>query len=65
MIQLIFEYFCLEYNTAPFILKEFVKKCDNGYDKLSFMNYKLNDPTTKALACTIPWIVNLEEIEFQ
>jgi hypothetical protein len=38
---------------------------ESGFVKMSFKNYRLNEPTIKAIACTIPWIVNLEEIEFE
>jgi len=38
---------------------------DSGYWKLSFTNYSLNEPILKAIACTIPFLVNVEEIQME
>jgi hypothetical protein len=36
----------------------------NGWWRLSFRNYNLNEMTVKALACLIPFLVHVEEVEF-
>ena len=38
---------------------------DSGYWKVSFINYALNEPTLKAFACLLPFLVNVEEIHFE
>jgi hypothetical protein len=37
---------------------------ENGWMKLKFKNYMLNEPTIKAMACVIPFMVNVKEVEF-
>jgi len=37
---------------------------ESGWFKLTFVNYSLNDQTAKAIAGLIPFLVNVEEIEF-
>ena len=63
MIQIIFEYFCLEFKAAPLTIKKFMEPQENGWQKLSFVNYALNEPSSKAIACILPFLVNVEEVE--
>jgi hypothetical protein len=63
-IQLLFEYFCLTFKAAAPRIDRFLTMQLDGWWKLSFRNYTLNEPTTKALACLIPFMVHLDEVEF-
>jgi hypothetical protein len=62
--QLIFEYFCSEFRAAPLHISKFLHKKESGYYKLQFKNYHLNNQTAKSIACLIPWLVQVNEIEF-
>ena len=59
-----FEFFCLEFKAAPLVFGKFMEKQESGWWKVSFKNYHLNEPTTKAIACLIPYLVNVDEVEF-
>ena len=37
---------------------------DNGIWHLRFAQYTLNEPTVKAISCVLPWLVNVDEIDF-
>ena len=63
-IQLCFEYFCLCFKAAAPRIDRFLTMQLDGWWKLSFRNYTLNEPTVKALACLIPFLVHLDEVEF-
>lgn len=41
----------------------FLFEGDNNTTKLSFRNYHLDENTGKALACTIPFMTNIDEVE--
>jgi len=45
------------------VINKFLEKQEDGWWKLSFKNYHLQDPITKAIACTIPFLVNVVEVE--
>ena len=64
MTQMIFEWISQKLGSAPLQIHTFITKLENGYCKLSFTNYFLNEPTLKAIAVLIPWLVNVEEVEF-
>jgi hypothetical protein len=57
MIQLVFEFFCGEFKAAPLFFNKFMQEKENGWMKLTFKNYHLNEPTLKAIACILPWLV--------
>lgn len=40
-------------------------KLDSGWYKLKFRNYTLNEATFKAIASTLPFLVNVVEVEFE
>ena len=64
IIQLIFEFYCQELKAGPIPINDFISWMENGWMKLKFKNYMLNEPTIKAMACVIPFIVNVKEVEF-
>ena len=64
MIQTIFEYFCLEFKAAPLNINKFIESLENGWKKVSFVNYALNEQSSKAIACILPFLVNVEEVVF-
>jgi len=67
IIQLIFEFYCLELKAGPIPINDFIHTLEDGFGwmKLKFKNYILNEPTLKAIACVIPFMVNVKEVEFQ
>ena len=48
---------------APVSLKDFINSSDPKNVKLSFKNYQLDQPSAKALACVIPFMTNINELE--
>ena len=64
IIQLIFEFYCQELKAGPIPITDFMSVADNGWWKLKFKNYMLNEPTLKAIACVIPFMVNVKEVDF-
>lgn len=64
-IQLIFEWYCHVFKAAPLTFRKFMSRMDTGYWKVSFINYSLNEPTLKAIACLLPFLVNVEEIHLE
>lgn len=48
---------------APIDIKNFILPTDNEKTKFSIKNLTLDENTTKALACTIPFILDIYEIE--
>ena len=61
--QLVFEFYCTEFKAIAPRLDKFMTRNDNGWWKLSFRNYILNEPTLKALSCALPFYVQIEEVE--
>jgi hypothetical protein len=56
-VQLLFEYFCMEFKAAPLEFRKFMSRKESGSWCLKFRNYTLNEPTLKAIACVIPFLV--------
>ena len=48
---------------APIKLTDFINSSDPKNVKLSIKNYQLDQPTAKALACTIPFMTRIHELE--
>jgi len=63
-LQLLFEYFCLNFKAAAPSIDKFLTLKENGYWTLAFKNYTLNEPTLKAIACLIPFLVQVDEVHF-
>jgi uncharacterized protein YjbI with pentapeptide repeats len=57
----------LEFKAAPLVINKFLEKHnldqEHSWMKLNFKNYHLNEPTCKAIACLIPFLVNVDEVE--
>ena len=64
MTQIVFEYFCIEFKAAPLVFTKFMEQQESKWYKVTFKNYHLNEATAKAIACLIPFLVNVDEIEF-
>ena len=62
--QLCFEYFCMKFKAAAPDISKFLTRKENGWWVLSFRNYTLNEPTLKAIACLIPFLPQVEELNF-
>ena len=59
-----FEHFCIENKAAPIILSEYFDKSDPQCTKLTFKNIQMDEQTLKSIACIIPMIVDIGELEF-
>jgi hypothetical protein len=63
LVQNVFEHYCVEMKASPIPIKGYIVAGDNKVRKMSFKNFNLDEATVKALACVIPFIVDLEELE--
>ena len=54
----------MEMKAAPIKLSQFYSYDDPKHTKLSFRNYQLDDPTSKALALVLPYIHDIVEVDF-
>jgi hypothetical protein len=61
MIKLVFEQFCIELGAVPIDIAPFITKMENGFWRISMVNFSMNDHTAKALACILPYLVQVEE----
>jgi hypothetical protein len=59
-----FEFYCIEFKAAPLEIKNHMLRKETGAWKLAFVNYALNEPTLKAIACVLPFLVQVDEVEF-
>jgi hypothetical protein len=64
MVNLVFEWINVELGSQPLQITKFLHKQENGFYKLSFNNYSLNEPAAKSIAVLIPFLVNVVEVEF-
>ena len=64
-IQSVFDYYCTEHKAAKVALASFFDDNDPKNYKFSIKNFKLDEGTTKALACIIPFLVDVNEIELK
>ncbi len=64
MVQNVFEHYCVEMKAAPIPIGQYIITGDNKIRKLTLKNFNLDEATTKSLACIIPFIVDIEEMEF-
>ena len=62
-LQSVFEFYCMECSAAPLILTQFMNYSDPNNVKLSIKNYHLDEPTAKALACVVPFMIEVTELE--
>ena len=62
-LQTVLEYYCKEMKAAPISLADFINSSDPKNVKLSIKNYHLDQPTAKALACVIPFMTRIHELE--
>jgi hypothetical protein len=49
---------------APIPIGQYIITGDNKIRKLTLKNFNLDEATGKSLACIIPFIVDIEEMEF-
>jgi len=49
---------------APIPIGQYIVASDNKIRKLTLKNFNLDEATTKSLASIIPFIVDIEEMEF-
>jgi hypothetical protein len=49
---------------APMPIGTYIVLGDNKIKKITVKNYNLDEATAKALACVIPFIIDIEEMEF-
>lgn len=54
----------MEVKAAPIKIAKFYSYDDPRVTKLSFRNYQLDDPTSKALALVLPYIHDITEVDF-
>jgi len=47
----------MEFKAAPLEFRKFMHRKDSGSWALIFKNYNLNEPTLKAIACVLPFLV--------
>lgn len=59
-----FEHYCVEMKAAPMPIGTYIVLGDNKIKKITVKNYNLDEATAKALACVIPFIIDIEEMEF-
>ena len=62
-MQNVLDYYCNEYKAAPVPLASFLNYTDPNNVKLSIKNYFLDEPTAKAIACVLPFMLNITELE--
>jgi len=54
----------MQFKVSAIDIKKFIVPTDNERIKFSIKNLTLDENTTKALSCTIPFILDIYEIEF-
>ena len=62
-IQTVFDYYCNENKAAPVSLAHFLNYSDPQNVKLSIKNYHLDEQTAKSIACILPFMVEITELE--
>ena len=63
-IQNIFEYYCNQFKVSIFDIKQYIVPTDNNRTKLCLRNFQLNENQCKAIACTMPFMYKIQEVEF-
>lgn len=63
-IQTIFEYYCNQFKVSIFDLRQHIVPTDNNRTKLSFRHFQLNENQCKAIACVMPFMYKIHEVEF-
>ena len=64
-IQNVFDYYCTLNRAATRNIKEYFDDSDPNCYKLSIKNVQLDDNSSKALACIIPFLINITELELR
>jgi len=54
----------VEMKASPVPIGNYIVLGDNKIKKITLKNYNLDEATGKALACIIPFIIDIEEMEF-
>ena len=65
MIQNVFDYYISWNKAASVQLAQFFDDTDPTNYKLSVKDFKLDENTAKSIACIIPFLVNVQEVEFR
>ena len=64
-IQKVFDYYCQLNKAVSMPIAKFFDDSDPNNPKFSIKNFKLDENTVKALACLIPFLVDINEVELK
>lgn len=64
VVQSIFKHYCEQFQTDVIYLPQYIKPIVNNKQGLSFTHLAISDKLLKAICCTIPFIPNIYELEF-
>ena len=64
-LQQVLDHYCTETKAASMQLTQFLDYTDPNNVRLSIKNYHLDEPAAKAIACVIPFMVEISELEMQ
>ena len=63
--QKVFDFYIAFNKAATTPISQFFDNSDPSSYKLSIRNYNLDDNTAKSIACIIPFLVDLDEVELR
>ena len=62
--QNVFDYYCDVHKAPPQPIAEWFDVSDPKNTKFSVKNRKIDDNTTKAIACIMPFLLDINEVVF-